>query len=304
MITLVNIILAGILVFILAQPGKRKGEIEIKVATVVDPSSLPFWIAEEKGFFNEVGIKYKPNEVGRVVDELDNTVSGAFYASFGIDLTYALMRTSGDMKFVVPLYYVKGKGDGIIVRDTGIKGLADLKYKRIGYHQNTRYNVILDAVLPSMVPRGEEDTLDYMFEMVGLSLEEMDAALDTRRVDAVYLTEPYLSYFEKKGYRVVARDIAFADGFIGGMGITSEVNVSLRKDAVSRIETALRKAMDYIKDNPEEAKQILAKKVGMGFPIPDFVWAEDISEIEGFARALKERGLLPLDTLNFVKRGR
>lgn len=297
--TIINLFLAGVLVYIIAQPGKRAKEIEVKLATVIDPGSLPFWVAEEKGFFKEVGIKYKPNEVGKVLDEFDNTISGALYASFGLDFTYMLMKTGGDMKLVRLLYYSKGKGDGIVVKDTTIKGLADLKGKRVGYYQNTRHNVILDAVLPTFLPKDTSDTTGAKIEFVGLSLDELDVSLDTRRVDALYLTEPYLSYFKnREGYRILAEGVVFKGDVIDGSGITSAVNVSLRKDAIKRIRKALKMAIDYIEQHPDEAKEIMAKHVGMSLPVPAFVVAEDVSEVKKFAEEIKNRKLLPIEKLN------
>ncbi|NPA80331.1 MAG: ABC transporter substrate-binding protein [Thermotogae bacterium] len=298
-ITVVNLILAAILVVILVQPGKEAGEIEVKVATVLDPSSLPFWVAEEKGFFKDVGIKYKPNEVPKVLDEFENTISGSLYASFGIDFTYMLMKTGGDMKLVRLMYYVKGNGDGIVVKDTTIKSVEDLAKKRIGYYQNTRHNVILDAVLPSLLPKDTTDTTTSPVEIIGLSLDELDVSLDTRRVDALYLTEPYLSYFRnREGYRIIAENVVFDDGVISGTGITSAVNVSLRKKAIERMKKALRMAMDYIEQHPDEAKKILANRLGMSMDIPNFTFPKDASEVEKFAKEIKERQLLPLEKLN------
>ncbi len=297
--TIINLFLAGVLVYIIAQPGKRAKEIEVKIATVRDAGSLPFWVAEEKGFFKEVGIKYKPNEVDKLLDEFDNTVSGALYASFGLDFTYMLMKTGGDMKLVRLLYYSKGKGDGIVVKDTTIKSLADLKGKRIGYYQNTRHNVILDAVLPSLLPKDTTDTSETKVEFVGLSLDELDVSLDTRRVDALYLTEPYLSYFKnREGYRVLAEDVVFKGDIVDGSGITSAVNVSLRKEAIKRIRKALKMAIDYIEQHPDEAKKIMAKHVGMSLPVPAFVMATDVSEVKKFAEEIKNRKLLPIEKLN------
>ncbi len=297
--TVLNILLAGFLVYIIAQPGKRAREIEVKVATVLDPGSLPFWVAEEKGFFKEVGIKYKPNEVSKIVDEFDNTVSGALYASFGIDFTYMLMKTGGDMKLVRLLYYSKGKGDGIVVKDTAIKELKDLAKKRIGYYENTRYNVILDAAFTDLIPQDTSDTTMGRAEFIGLSLEEMDVSLDTRRVDALYLTEPYLSYFRgKEGYRILAENVIFKGTVIDGNGITSAVNVSLRKEAIKRIRKALKKAIQYIEQNPQEAQKIMAKHLGMTMPLPKFSTAEDVSEVKKFAEEIKSRQLLPIEKLN------
>jgi len=299
-ITIINLILAAILVVIIVQPGKEAGEIEVKVATVLDPASLPFWVAEEKGFFKEVGIKYKPNEVPKVLDEFDNTISGSLYAAFGIDFTYMLMKTGGDMKLVRLLYYAEGNGDGIVVKDTAIKDLKDLKGKRIGYYQNTRHNVILDAALTKLVPQDSTDTLKI--EFIGLSLEELDVSLDTRRVDALYLTEPYLSYFDgKEGYRILKRNVIFKDDVVAGVGMTSAVNVSLRKKAINRMKKALNKALAYIKEHPDEAKQIMAKRLGMSMPIPQF--ANDLNRVKSFAQYIKNNQLLPIEKLDLEELG-
>ena len=134
---------------------------------------------------------------------------------------------------------------------------------------------------------------------MGLSLDELDVSLDTRRVDALYLPEPYLSYFRnKEGYRILTEGVVFKDLVIDGTGITSAVNVSLRKDAINRMKKALSKAIEYIKQHPDEAQKIMAKRVGMSIPVPDFVMAKDASEVKKFADEIKSRQLLPIEKLN------
>ena len=103
-ISVVNILLGAILIVILARPGQKPKEIEVSLATVTDISSLPYWIAYEKGFFSNYGLKFKPNEVSRPLDELENTVKGSLYASFGIDYTYTVFKNAGDLSLVRVIY--------------------------------------------------------------------------------------------------------------------------------------------------------------------------------------------------------
>ncbi len=290
-ITVINVILAIILIIILARPGQKAKEIEVSIATIEDVSSLPYWVAYDMGIFEKNGIKFKPNEVSRPLDELENTLKGTLYASFGIDYTFSIFKNAGDLKILRVLYYSKDNGDGLVVKDTSIN-LKSLNGKRIGYYDNTRYNVLLDETLKKVG--------DTAVDLIGLTLDEMESALDNGRVDAIYATEPILSYLEKKGYRVVKRNLLFSPDIpvIQGMGISSAVNVSLRREAINRIRKSIKEAIDYINSNPEEAKKILNKHLGLSLnKLPKFVIPEDIGDFQKFNQYLISNELVPYSTI-------
>ncbi len=289
-ITGINVILALILAIILIRPGQKPKEIDVKLAAVDDISSLPYWIAYEKNFFGNRGIKFKPNEVSRPLDELENTIKGSLYASFGIDYTYTIFKNAGDLSLVRVLYYTKSYGDGLVVKDTSVK-LGNLNGKRVGYNDNGRYNVLLAEALRQ---RG-----DTVVDFVGLTPDEMESALNQGRVDAIYAVEPMLSYLEGKGYKVI-RDVVFPRDIpiIQGMGITSAVNLSLRKDAMNRIKITVKEAVEYIKSNPQEAKDIIKKRLGLNLKdIPEIVIPSDLEDFKKMNEYLISKKLIPYDVV-------
>jgi len=290
-ITVINIILAIILFVILARPGQKKGVIEVKLATIEDISSLPFWVAYDLGFFDKYGVKFKPNEVSRPLDEYENTLKGALYASFGIDYSYALFKSAGDLQFLRVLYYATSSGDGIVVKDTSVK-FNNLNGKRIGYYDNTRYNVFLQAVLSS---KG-----DTLVDLIGLTIGEIESALDNNRVDAIYVVEPYLSYMKEKGYKVIAENVIFSKDvpIILGMGISSAVNLSLRKEAINRIRDALKDAIDYIDKNPQEARNILKRHLGLDLNLPNYKLPSDDSDFRKFTDYLIKKNFIAYKSVN------
>jgi len=290
-ITIINVILAIILIIILARPGQKPKEIEVNLATIEDISSLPYWIAYDRGIFGNYGVKFKPNEVSRPLDELENTIKGSLYALFGIDYTYTIFKNAGDLSLVRVLYYVKSYGDGLVVKDTTLK-LGKLRGKRIGYSENTRYNVLLEEVLK----RSGDTEVDFL----SLTLEEMESALDQGRVDAIYAVEPLLSYLEAKGYKVIKREVVFPKDvpIIQGMGITSAVNVSLRKDAINRIKGTLRDAVKYLKENPQEAKNILKNRLGLNLrELPEVVIPKNLDDFIKMNEYLISKKLVPYSTI-------
>jgi len=290
-ITTVNIVLAIILILILARPGQKPKEIDVRLATIESISSLPYWIAYEKGFFGNYGIKFKPNEVSKPLDELENTIKGGLYALFGIDYTYTIFKNAGDLGLVRVLYYTKSYGDGLIVKDTMVR-IGNLNGKRIGYDDNTRYNIFLEEVLR----RSGDTAVDF----IGLTLDEMEGALDQGRVDAVYAVEPVLSYLESRGYKVIKREVVFTKDIpiIQGMGITSAVNISLRKDAVKRIKGALKDAVEYLKSNPEEARDILKNRLGLKLKNSlEVVIPENIEDFKKMNEYLISKKLVPYSSI-------
>jgi len=290
-ITTVNIVLAIILILILARPGQKPKEIDVRLATIESISSLPYWIAYEKGFFGNYGIKFKPNEVSKPLDELENTIKGGLYALFGIDYTYTIFKNAGDLGLVRVLYYTKSYGDGLIVKDTMVR-IGNLNGKRIGYDDNTRYNIFLEEVLR----RSGDTAVDF----IGLTLDEMEGALDQGRVDAVYAVEPVLSYLESRGYKVIKREVVFTKDIpiIQGMGITSAVNISLRKDAVKRIKGALKDAVEYLKSNPEEARDVLKNRLGLKLKNSlEVVIPENIEDFKKMNEYLISKKLVPYSSI-------
>jgi ABC-type nitrate/sulfonate/bicarbonate transport systems, periplasmic components len=290
-ITTVNIVLAIILILILARPGQKPKEIDVRLATIESISSLPYWIAYEKGFFGNYGIKFKPNEVSKPLDELENTIKGGLYALFGIDYTYTIFKNAGDLGLVRVLYYTKSYGDGLIVKDTMVR-IGNLNGKRIGYDDNTRYNIFLEEVLR----RSGDTAVDF----IGLTLDEMEGALDQGRVDAVYAVEPVLSYLESRGYKVIKREVIFTKDIpiIQGMGITSAVNISLRKDAVKRIKGALKDAVEYLKSNPEEARDVLKNRLGLKLKNSlEVVIPENIEDFKKMNEYLISKKLVPYSSI-------
>jgi len=128
----------------------------------------------------------------------------------------------------------------------------------------------------------------------------MESALDNGRVDAIYANEPILSYLEKKGYRVIGRNLIFSPDIpvIQGMGISSAVNVSLRKEAINRIKRSIKEAIEYINSNPEEAKKILNKHLGLSLNrLPKFVVPEDLGDFQKFNQYLISNKLIPYPTV-------
>jgi len=284
-------VLAIILILILARPGQKPKEIDVRLATIESISSLPYWIAYEKGFFGNYGIKFKPNEVSKPLDELENTIKGGLYALFGIDYTYTIFKNAGDLGLVRVLYYTKSYGDGLIVKDTMVR-IGNLNGKRIGYDDNTRYNIFLEEVLR----RSGDTAVDF----IGLTLDEMEGALDQGRVDAVYAVEPVLSYLESRGYKVIKREVVFTKDIpiIQGMGITSAVNISLRKDAVKRIKGALKDAVEYLKSNPEEARDILKNRLGLKLKNSlEVVIPENIEDFKKMNEYLISKKLVPYSSI-------
>jgi hypothetical protein len=175
--------------------------------------------------------------------------------------------------------------------DTTLK-LGKLRGKRIGYSENTRYNVLLEEVLK----RSGDTEVDF----VGLTLGEMESALDQGRVDAIYAVEPLLSYLEAKGYKVIKREVVFPKDvpIIQGMGITSAVNVSLRKDAINRIKGTLRDALKYLKENPQEAKNILKNRLGLNLrELPEVVIPTNLDDFNKMNEYLISKKLVPYSTI-------
>ena len=122
--------LFAIAVLAVAAPQKAPAQELVKVGVGVDPVFTPWWIADEKGFFNKYGIKAEITQFSGGPALADSTMAGEEDIGSSGTATWMPRIVRGQM---VVLATMATSPDALkLAALTSIKSLADLKGKKVG----------------------------------------------------------------------------------------------------------------------------------------------------------------------------
>ena len=248
-------------------PAAKKAQIRVAFGLPLGNSSNPFaWIGQELGYFDEEGIDAEilsttGNNAQADAMLLSNQIE---IGIFGLD---PILRPAATGKTLPAraVFNVQNRSqyEGIVLPDSPVKTLADLKGKKVGIPElgaslETYVNAVLaDAGL-------QPSDVEYIATSIGVPMGE---ALKRGDIDVGYATRGQIGPLELRGYqlRFLPRP-RFADEFITG-------NVIARSDLSPEAEAALKgylrayaKSIVFTKENPEAAIRISWKMYPDGKP--------------------------------------
>ncbi len=307
-LTVVNIILAAILIYILVQPKIQASKtVEAKIYYRNDISAAPLFIAEANGYFDSLRVQVSVEEIGKAGEDVENVLKGIGQLASGTDWGYFLFKAK-----VRPGAYrlVSNVTSTISVPYTAllappksrIKKLSDLVGKKLGYLRDTKDEYLIRYALRS------QGINDSMVSMVPLMRSEMknvfnpDSSLVA--VDAVLAVEPFRSILIKQGARIVE------DGFLEkhtvtpfpvGVTYTAVTNLELRKNATQRVVKAIGMAIDFMRKDPDSATAIIRSRldvpqeVDLSLPTYEKYNEIDPDQINRYVEILKKANVLFVD---------
>jgi ABC-type nitrate/sulfonate/bicarbonate transport system substrate-binding protein len=258
------------------------------------PLSLPLYVADQEGYFAAEGVPVTLQEViggHRTMQALlageadlatssDAVVTFASYRSQAFVLLASFVTSTDDVKLVVG-------------PTSGITGVGDLTGKRVGTILGSASHYYLDtlAVLGGVDPK--------QLEVVGLQPEDMAAALQRGRVDAISVWQPF-------AFRA-ARDVAGArtledDGFyaLSFNLVAARELVKTREADLERLLRALNRAEAFIAANPKASQKLLRTRLNLDPDYIDWLWGRYryrltleqalVTTLESEARWAREEG--------------
>ena len=153
-------------------------------------------------------------------------------------------------------------GDGVVVAGD-IKDLAGLKGKKVAAEPGLPPNFVLLYLLDKYGLNKN----DIIF--TDMSTQNAAAAFTSGAVDAAGIYEPYLSTAEKQrqGSRVVISSKDTPDMIVDLIFVRDD-DIGPRAEDIKKIIEGWRRAMAFIKSNPDEAYDIMAKSFNL--PVSDF----------------------------------
>lgn len=314
----VNLILMGILFIILWLPSRvTRGPEEARAYFIRDISSLPYWVAQEKGFFDSVGVKIRAEEVIRVGDEIAMIRRGTVALGIGFPWDALIGKADTGLASFRVVYSVFGTPEKpatalVAAKGSGITSLRDLTGKRIGYWQDTRGSLEVPAILLAL---GVDTTGT---KMVALSASEMPTAFADKRCEAMLVFEPMRTQYLADTDNILVVEDGFLEKHLAAGArlpvsviFTSLPNLKLRNESTVRAIKALNMAVDYIRSNPDEARKIAKANLnlpdGAEIVLPEFrrYDEEDYGVIESYTKKLSEMSVIlfePPDLKNLYLR--
>ncbi len=167
-------------------------------------------------------------------------------------------------------------------RDAGIVNPAGLAGKRVGYAKGTNGEFFLDSLLV------RNSVAREAVQLVDLRPEEMMDAMARGTVDAVAIFSPISLRISKRlgegAATFTARDLYFeAFGLVARRGFVRD-----HPGQAARFLRALLMAEAFFREKPDEARRIVASKVGIDPEEAGAIWSQFAFQVR------LDQGLLPL----------
>lgn len=238
----------------------------IRIAVSLTPLSLPFYVADEMGYFEDyqVPVQLIPIMGGHRAfnmlqeDKADLATSSetvVMFNSFKFD-NFAILAT-----FVHCLDDIKLMTHS----DSGINALIQLKEKKVGIVKGSASHYFFSALLELNGMDSNSVTL------IDLKPEEMLKQLAAHSVDAVAIWEPFAYQIVKALPNAQIKSQAGQYRLTFNL-IRSERSKAQHQEAISRVLYALSDAEEFIDNHPEKAQHILKERLHLDQGFIDWIW--------------------------------
>lgn len=262
-----------LLLFALTACGKDQASSESKDKKSSEPLkvTLPTWtgygplfLAKEKGFFKKNGIDVELSIVEGLGERKQALASGKIDGmATALDVQVSLAASKIPVQVVWLLDDSYG-GDGILVKN-GINDVKDLKGKKMAFEVgSTSHMLALTALKQGGL--SEKDV-----EVVPMSAGDAGAAFAAGKVDAAVTWEPWLSKGSEANGKVLLTTKDLPGIIVDTISFKEDV-IKNRPEDVKAFVKAMGEAMNYWKENKDDADKIMAK--GLKIDEKEFVATE------------------------------
>jgi NitT/TauT family transport system substrate-binding protein len=280
--------------------GAQAETTTLRVGVIPIADVAPLYLGMKKGFFEEEGLKIKPQlaEGGAAITPA--VVSGDFQIGFSNTISLLIAASQNLPVEIISQGVLAGKSeedawaDLLVLKDGPIKDPNDLEGKTIAV--NTLKNICEVTIKASLEKEGVAvDTLKFS----EVPFPDMNAALEAERVDGACVVEPFVSQGKAGAARGIdpfyvrtAPDLTVATYF------TSKQYAQENGDVVDRFVDAMNRSLTYAQSNPDEVRDVLLDyteippEAAEQIKLP--VWRPDLNEptIELLSKLSLKYGLI------------
>jgi NitT/TauT family transport system substrate-binding protein len=227
----------------------------------VSANGMPFGVALAKGYFKDEGL----NVTGLISSagggtSLRNMLAGGGvpYGEVNPGVVVSAILQGADLRIVSDNVLTVAEFVWAVKPDSPIKTIKDFKGRKIGYTNPRSTSQALARMLLQSAGYTESDA-----ELVKTGgFGEGIAALDSGQIDIAPITEPLWSKVKNK-YRAVVVANEVLPPLDNVVGVATVEMMEKRGDFIRGVIRARRKAVQFMKDHPDEAAEIVAKQYNL-----------------------------------------
>lgn len=259
-------IISGIIVVVLIMFGlwysQKPKEVKIvKMSYIPASCDLVNFVAQEKGFYAEEGLNVELTKFDTSNQASDALLAGRIDASgcFAYPVAFSVEASQPDtfksIRSIVaspnhPFLWLVAKSG-----DNSIKSFKDLSGRKVGRFPGSTTEALLKYILKKVGVDPSSVTMQPIAQSQQIN------ALISGSVDALFVLEPTPTVAEIQGVgrKVENAETYFPNPRYNALYAVLKSYYRNNKDIVKRIERAQDKAVDYIRQNPDEARKVLTK---------------------------------------------
>lgn len=238
----------------------------IRASVVPSIDSASLYLAEQQGFFADEGLKLEASQAGSGPAAVASVVGGT--ADVGLAANVALIQAQAKNIPIVAAAGAAGTGSDpaiskdqvLVLEGSPIEGFEDLSSKTVAVVAVKNSPELFNRY---MIDEAGGDSATTKF--VEIPFPEMSSALQSGRVDAIAVNEPFLTGALAQGARPLG---SYIDDVLGPetgytYWFTSKELAASSADTVASFNKAMKRAGAYADEHPEEVRAIIHDKLGI-----------------------------------------
>lgn len=242
------------------QGKSGSGQVKIRLGMLPIIDNLPFWVAQEKGYFRDAGLDVELIPFSSAVERDSALTAGKIDGGVGDLLAVASLRNAGTPVKAVSLAMGARPGESrfavLSSPDSGIRTAEQLKNVEIAVSLNSVIEYTTDKLLQHQGLKAEE-IKKVSIPKVPLRLE----ALLTGKVKAATLPDPLATLAVIRGARIIADTMN--DNVAQTVIMINEDLLTRNLPAVQKLLGAYARAVEDVRANPAAFAGTLAQKANV-----------------------------------------
>ena len=239
----------------------------LELAVARTPLSLPLYVAEAEGYFTDQGLALKLSDCVGGHRCLQLVLEGTADIATASD-SPVMFRSFERSDYVVVGTFATTSDDVKLVgrRSAGITRPGDLRGKTVGVVRGASSHYFLDSflLLNGIDPRS--------VNMIGLQPDEMAAAMESGKVAAVAVWEPF-AFDTLRALKGDATVLPHSNVYSLSFNLVAHRRLAGARDAeLAKLLHAVARAETFIQQKPLQAQAILRKRLGVDQSFIDWVW--------------------------------
>lgn len=228
---------------------------EVTIGTTSWPTNMFFYLAKEKGFFEKNGVDVKIQDFSSTTESTNAFIGGKLdFCTFASSETISPFIQGGE--FSVVLETDKSNGCEGLVATSDIKSIADLKGKTVATQLYSVDHMFLLTLL------NKNGLTEKDINIVDMSIQESGNAFIAGQCDAACIWDPYFSQAKEAGGTELFSSADDPD-LITDVLCASKSICKDNPKAVKAVIKSFFEAVEYWKENPDEANEIMGKQLGV-----------------------------------------